>query len=499
MLAVIKRSESDLRQAIAMSPHEIDDRDGGGSTALHLSVPWLTGVLILVEAGADVDCVETWGGKSLLDLAIFSKSVDLLRILGEADCSFIKESNSRQWHYLEKMMYCGTAKTMMAELLVGFIANRRQRLCDLAFEKVPSSVLTHLLPTKTDQPYIIDEKAPSLALELTSRGIIVPAPLIPGEKRGTGYHAIEGQPKIAEILWKAGFRDVNGRDSCNMTPLMCCPIENFLGFISWCLGKGFELNLDVEQDRAWYRENADKLDEFRPGQPLETTSIYCKLYALGTMAAPSWRVRRSLVDDLVVSSETDRQIARKIFMASPTDGCKCACSISGCTTRLFLFKGLKDWRGTRCLSTSSIRRFYSELKDFYKGLDAAELLRWITFEKLELTHTCCRPHWSKHSEKSNVYIGDQQRISVCFSRPMPPSEIEEIRDEESADLKKLTGLLADFEAKVVELDLPIPDFISAYWEPRMEQVLRANEGSLDMEALRRIGVNVHASEKLADL
>ena len=532
MLAILKRSESDLRQAIAISPHEINDRDNAGWTALHLSARWLTGVLILVEAGADVNCIGTINGKSLLDIAIERKSIKLLRILDEADCSFVKKSDSHQWYYLGKIeshgrrtssqreyrqewtTYYGTisshykynemttAKTMMAELLVGFIANRRQRLYDLAVEKVPYSVLTYLLP-KTDEPYLMDEKGSRLALELTSRGITVPPPLNPGEKEETGYHAARGQPKIAEILWKAGFRDVNGRDLCSMTPLMCCPLETLLRFIGWCFGKGFKLNLDAKQDRAWYREDANKLNEFRPGQPLDTETIYRKIYALGNNEEDRWEYGRSFVE-MLVSSETDRQIAQRIFSAIATDGCKCACSISGCSTRAFLFKGFNDRRGrpkSSYLTDHDMGIFYCELKRLCIGNspDAAEYLRLITFERLELTHTCCRLHWSKHQKKSHVCIGNKQRRMVNFRRPMPLSEIEDIRDEESADLKKLAELLDEFQAKVVELDIPIPDFVSQYWAPRMQQVLQEDEGSLDMKALREIGVKIYPSEKPGDL
>ena len=533
MLAILKRSESDLRQAIANSPHEINDRDNVGWTALHLAVRWPTGLLILVEAGADVNCIGTIDRKSLLDIAIGTESVELLRILGEADCSFVKKSHSHQWHYLRKIeshdrrtsfqgehtrqrithhrkissLYqyheMTTIKTTMAKLLVGFIANRRQRLCDLAVEKVPYSVLTCLLPTKTEEPYLMDEKGSRLALELTSRGITVPPPLNPGKKGETGYHAARGQPEITEILWKAGFRDVNGRDVCNMTPLMCCPLETLLRFISWCLGKGFELKLDVEQDRAWYSETAGKLDEFKLGQPLDTKTIYRKIYALGDTANFSSSSYRSF-DEVLVSSEIDRRIAQRIFSATATDGCKCACSISGCTTRTFLFKGFNDRRGrpnSRYLAGCDVGRLYGEFKCVCIGNDpdAAEYLRLITFERLELTHTCCRLRWFRHDEKSHFCIGNEQRETVEFSPPMPLSEIEDIRDEESADLQKLADLLEEFEAKVVELDMPIPDFILQYWELRMQQVLRENEGSLDMKALREIGVKIYPSEKPGDL
>ena len=402
MLAVMKRSESDLRQAIALSPHEIHGRDSGGWTALHLSVNWPTGMLILIEAGADIDCVGTVVGRSLLDIAIGIDSVELLRILGEADCSFAKGSDSCQWYYLRTLelydpriiareeyghgpishhgrssLYSklSTASTTMAQLLVIFIANRRERLCDLAFEKVPSSVLAGLFPRKTDEPYIIDEKASRLAQELTSRGIAVPPALNPGKKGETGYHAISGRPELAEILWNAGFRDVNGRHSCNMTPLMCCPIETLLRFIDWCLGKGFALNLDIEQDRAWYSGNADELDGLRPGQPLETESVYCKIYALGSLEKYHRSAQKPFVD-MLVSCETDRPIAQKIFMASPTDSCKCACSISGCTTRTVLFKGLNDLRGrpySGYLTTRDMIKFYCDFEDICHDLDARSI------------------------------------------------------------------------------------------------------------------------------
>ena len=123
----------------------------------------------------------------------------------------------------------------------------------------------------------------------------------------------------------------------------------------------------------------------------------------------------------------------------------------------------------------------------------------ITFERLGLAHTCCRPYWSRHSKKSHICIGREQRNTVQFSRPLSPSEIEEIRDEELADLQKLAELLVEFESKVVELDLPIPDFIWQYWEPRMEQVLQEDEGSLDKETLRESGVKIYSSEGAADL
>ncbi|KAL8788613.1 MAG: hypothetical protein Q9195_007208 [Heterodermia aff. obscurata] len=520
MLAVMNRSESDLRQAIVMSPHELNDCDATGWTALHLSVRWPTGALILIEAGADVDFVGYSGGMSFLDLVLEAGSVELLRILGEADYSFVEESNSSQWDCLRNIgCYCresapnnprrilcelSAEKMMMAQLLVNFIAKRRQRLCDLAFEKVPGSVLAPLLPMKADEPYIVDEKASELVLELTSRGITVPLPLNPGEKGQTGYHAIGGRPELAEILWKAGFRDVNGRDSFNMTPLSYCHLEYLLRFIGWCSGKGFVLNLDVEQDRAWYGGNADKLDEFRPGQTLATKSIYGKLVELGGRKELYTSPRRIFVDYLV-SSEADRRIAQKIFAANSTDGCKCACSTSGCTTRTFLFKGFDYVRGrsaSSVLTTCDLMELYSDLKDVCNTLDAAEYLRLITFEKLELTHTCCRPRLASFSEHPLIYHwGLRVAPNRVFrlSRAMGRSEIEEIRDEEAADLQKLAELLAEFEAKVVELDLSIPDFISRYWEPRMEQVLRENEGSLDMEALREMGVKVYSHGETADL
>ena len=167
---------------------------------------------------------------------------------------------------------------VMAQLVMNFIANRRKRLSDLASEKVSSSALTDLLPRKKNELYLIDEKASRVAMELKSCDITNTPALKPGENNETDYHVIGDLPEFAEIPWKVGFRDVNGKNSCNMTSLMNCPTENLFKFIDRRLSKGFEPDLDIEQDRAWYGENANKPDEIKPGQLLETKTKYCKLY-----------------------------------------------------------------------------------------------------------------------------------------------------------------------------------------------------------------------------
>ncbi|KAL9120103.1 MAG: hypothetical protein Q9187_003337 [Circinaria calcarea] len=101
-----------------------------------------------------------------------------------------------------------------------------------------------------------------------------------------------------------------------------------------------------------------------------------------------------------------------------------------------------------------------------------DLVRLLTFEELELTHTCCRV--------SNNSIQE----------PLDKTDIHEIHDEETVLLTKLEDLVLEFQEKKTELNVSIIEFLEGYWETRMKEVLK-EPGYLNEEELQRIGVVVH--------
>ena len=100
-LAVIKQSEGDLRRALLISPQDINAMNKFGQTALHLSIDWPLGLRILLDAGADTECVDQ-SDFVPLQYAIERLLVDPIRILGEANCSFRQKGRISAYEEMRK-------------------------------------------------------------------------------------------------------------------------------------------------------------------------------------------------------------------------------------------------------------------------------------------------------------------------------------------------------------------------------------------------------------
>ena len=104
----------------------------------------------------------------------------------------------------------------------------------------------------------------------------------------------------------------------------------------------------------------------------------------------------------------------------------------------------------------------------------SELLRCLTFEELELTHTCCT-HFLDH-----IVPRDNDDMA----------DVREIHDEERHLLDQLEELLREFDSKKRELGVSTAVFLERYWRPRMDEVLDEKPGGWDPAELRHIGVHI---------
>ncbi|CAD6569753.1 MAG: hypothetical protein ASARMPRED_003132 [Alectoria sarmentosa] len=415
-LAVVRKSEVDLRRALTVSPRTINETNTLGQTALHLALDWPAGMLTLLEAGADIDCKD-YHRMSPLEYAVRRSLVEPIRILGHADCSLFGLYGSSQHLVLDGAVYReqrgqlkktpNAAAQGAVDLLVDLVIDRRQRLCDMAISTLPASDLAHFFPHENHNSYLVDEHASQLLSALPYYGVPVPSALDPGRHRTTIYHQIQASSRVAERLWKGGFRDVDGKDSSGLTPLMYMRsdlsyLEGSMNLelecVAWFLKKG--ANFYAKQDLALYYESNEGEMPCESRQLFSATSLNFVASQLGSnldLQFPGkneWNKKMSL-------SETSKRVLERIVMDNVSDDCR---------------------------------------------------------------------------------IGDQ-------------AEIDEIHEEAAADLQKLEELLEEFEGKMIELDLPLLEFIEEYWWPRMKEVL--NEGELDEEALKEIGVKVYESDEEA--
>ena len=86
-----------------------------------------------------------------------------------------------------------------------------------------------------------------------------------------------------------------------------------------------------------------------------------------------------------------------------------------------------------------------------------DVIRFMTFEELRLTHICCYD------------LGHGQRRHFIVKED---SEIDEICEKEVSLLDELDTLVVEFRGKYTELRVPFHEFLSGYWDARMKEVAK---------------------------
>lgn len=456
---------------------------------------------VLLEAGADVDCKDC-RMLSPLDYAVERSLIEPIQVLGYASCSLSTLYRSQHPVLHDAIGITNprrpdSAAETVVDLLVDLIVDRRQKLCDLAVRALPASELAYLYPCGDRGSYVLDEEASRLSSALLCHRIPVPSALIPGRERTTVYHQDWVPLRILEKFWKAGFRDIDGRDSSGLTPLMYMKpnlrlltcnfpsddtVDLYLECVKWYLNRGADFYARQDLDLLYERMGGNMPSRSR--QLLSATSSHFIARNLG-------RILYDHIDYLEsnhcamrlnssISGTSKRQLER-IVLDNVPDDCTCACSIRGCEAFTSIIKASESsCRENRVFVFQRLASLWTWVEGICNSLKCSkcsEFLRLITFMELGLTHTCC-DYVCVKGRYMFTEIGDQ-------------AEIDEIHDEEAADLQKLEELLEEFEAKRIELSLPFLGFLEEYWRPRMVEVL--SEGDLDEEALTEIGVKVYKS------
>ena len=211
-LAIGMKSEIELRRALVKSPRSINQRNTFGQTALHLAVDWPRGMVILLEAGADVNCQDSTSSAPL-KYVVRRSLVESLRILIRMDCS-VYDQRGFQWSLLKDVEELCTWPFVEPDrvgdevfnLVVDLLIEKRKRLCYLARSTLIDSEWAAFARKKEHEYYLIDENLSALSSTLLCKGIPVPSTLDPDgqyshRERKTIYHDIPFPERIAERLW----------------------------------------------------------------------------------------------------------------------------------------------------------------------------------------------------------------------------------------------------------------------------------------------------------
>ncbi|KAE8366887.1 hypothetical protein BDV27DRAFT_155518 [Aspergillus caelatus] len=466
---ILRESDQELREALNRNTAQPDQKIRAVSL-LELAIGWPLGVQILMEFGANAKAVS-------LGCACYQPS-DTDDDDCDAYCASITPLLKAGCKFDVYDIFSCKSKTVRS-LLIQELVRRRRKLWDLAKAYLPPNRLREF---NTQKDAIVDAQAARLHAELVAQGWEIDCSLqVNCQNSGRSlYHCRGAFPEASEELYGAGFLDIDLRDKSGFTPLMLsnsasymtvdqsqCKIEMCI----WFASKGANLAEVLPKSKATVAHHISSVVVEKVFRVIQGD------YRYGTKDWPRFEALITEHKDTV------------FFVPSIRDDCVCACCVGGCTnvsvalrkatriTAMFCELGLGE-------ESSLFRRVYQLLVSWTNSRPgfAQTIIRFFTFETLQLRHTCCTEidHMPEFGWKN---VRDQ-------------TELERIREEDQQGLHELEQLVSEFEIRFNELGLPIGEFMSRYWYTRMVEFL-SKRGPYDEEyhqRTRSFGVFLKADE-----
>lgn len=408
-LAVLANDSDEVARLLARHPDSVLEQNSVGQTALHFAANKPSCLRLLVQASAHSLLNQRDGsGRTPLQYAMqmsgYScvhrsnrhkcsrcRCAECVAILLNADCEVPFAAESYLYHF-------GEASERARRRFVSHFKNRRQRLLRLAQDNHPI-ISKGGLSLEADA--LPDAIAPQIIDLLRANNVTIPPALdIPVPRsRFRSVFQLLSDVGSAILFFRSGFRDIDALFN-GQTPLTVRSIGKFdPEYLQWLIENGADLFRLIVPSR--------QIPDSRGTRG--TFTAHSLLFTVGD-GLTFWTNLRSNNDDW--NNTVGNLISRTI---SPVvqDGCICACSNDGCTQSVYLLKGI----GSR-LKKHGLRPRPGILEDnaeltiqFFEPLENAldvqlqlSSIRWITFEALGLTHTCCNPKEVLYTEISHTGI-----------------------------------------------------------------------------------------------
>lgn len=497
-------------KAIRRHPESISQPNALGQTALHLSVYWPEGLRYLLEAGANFNAVDFFGLTAIYYTIILGLR-EPLNVLAGKECFLHTADRSLlesviAYHPYEFIDFSKAFKEELQvtlDSIIRIVVERRQKLEVLARTLLDAEAVESL---RLSSEAVLDHKA-SRAISLLRQKTNIPAWLTNlTREQGTVYHISGMTRRHAQTLWDAGFREIDELDEWGLSPLMTLAASQFddcyydyaehWGAMVWLIAKGADLHCRQE---FVFREDADGTMSRLSKKMSSTTALHYLAAELGLQRTRSTFSERKedngwpFLDGEAVSEEF-RRLQIHILTDDLPDSCDCGCSAMGCRGYTMFAKTVVGYiqpslsRATIEIRERSRERLLQVPPALPRLLDGdspslawlpLEMIRFNTFEKLDLRHTCCQFNdWNDFNDVEEASL-------IC--EPYDDEEIHEIQEEQAEELEKLENLLVEFENKYLESGSSLKEFLGGYWKDRMNEVL-SEESPVDHEALKKMGI-----------
>ena len=457
--AILRESEQEVIRILRAKPSSIHELTRRQQNPMHLACRWPRGIQLLLDAGASylVHQADLCGGLPITySIELFClNAIQLLLDAGSA-------LSSPGWMSRSEEVLNILDSDTIPSFLLSSLQERRRKLFELAKLTLPAEVWTDL-DVPTDR--LLDGRAAEIQRILVDADIEIPKSISVPRRRGTVYHAYMKDVKQADQLWDAGFRDIDVCDESGLTPITAIYMYPKLEYAQWLLNHGANLGREIRY------VHDDNDNEREPVAGL--TALHYVACNLGTRILSIDKPSLPL-EELLVENDS-------------RDDCHCACSASGCTPFTTLLKAInRDARRDTSEKLSKYRSFLvSHLESPGHPASSAPMLsklvekviRFETFEALQLSHTCCD-------------AVEEYTWEYSIRRRYTPEDVREIHEEWEELLSKHEDLVAEFCLMFQELGGNLTSFLFGYWQTRMEEVLKEEEpyDEEDTSKLREIGV-----------
>lgn len=467
-----------------------------GETPLHVAASWPRGMELLLHLGGEdvsamIESVDD-NGSTALDYALKLSEPDCVRMLLGASAEMDLETMQNIEKFEQRR-----ENNAIIPILTDCLAERRRELLHLANESA------HQIPDperlNISKGVLIQEEAYEIVQSLLANGISVPK-RFRNVQPGSVYHSTHMNAEMAEALFSSGF-DHTAVDFMGFTPLMTVDlvaltlrhkaanlVSGALELVDWFLSHGEDLGAPIPTGGLTLRAGCG-------GQRLAHRvaselgrCLRCPTSLSGYRATPRARVS-------------------EILTSPATDSCTCLCTPGGCSAASVFSRemwgsipaGVASY-GQQASSWMTVRMITdvltSRLADHPGARQfASSFLRVRTFERLGMSHTCCR-----FVENSGKYEGAENGVALAILKGefklveiMDADDVSEIQEEDRYLAKLLETLVQEFDVKYEESGLSLSDFFHSYWRARMDEVDAGNKVSKEeLEALRSTGVVLDA-------
>ncbi|KAI0451236.1 hypothetical protein F5B21DRAFT_387934 [Xylaria acuta] len=426
-----------MQEIIRRHPESLEEVDQFGHTPLHLAINRPSCLrLILNTSGPSLLEKQDIFLQIPLDYACLSGCKESVRLF--------LTSGSRITYWCLEAVHDSCQNDLLLAL-----KHRRDELKRLALDNLTRTEAESL---GLYENAVLDANAIEVQRLLYSRGVNIPPRLyVERMWHASVYHwSISNDNSVSSFdqLWALGFRDIDCLNSNGRTPMM---EDNSLDAVRWLIEHGANYWTPLNE-----RSDSTKITE--PVTP--THSILGKMGdALGH--------EKEYLEFL----KAHQWLIEKLLRVRVGDACSCPCSVGGCTPWKAFLDGMVRYQSyaptlyyPAALCVAVIEAFQTCL-----GQDDLSLLvRRMTFDALELTHTCCR---------------FANYISEYTAARHTSEEIDEINSEQRALLTLFADLMDEFEQVAFEDQCGTPliasdpeGFWVRRWLPRIRETLDTLDG-----------------------